>query len=283
MSQTETILLLALGFSLAAVIALFIGRFVWALGLRLGARRMRQQVPSTLVGLQTERDRLRAEYAMLSQRLGSRLELIRMQAAEQLAEVTRHRNRNETLLAESAAKDAKLAAAAEEIAALKDRIVRLETELAAETGELQSLRTELGSREAEIASLHTARPEPAPSPAAAGNGPAEWTPPPGSSEDRLKQRIDELTILSRAISEAKDQATVMSPPAADQAAGQDLAEPNLDASDLQKELERLDAEWSKRLSEIDPEAPSAESKAGAVANVISLANRIRALKKDLAT
>jgi len=219
---------------------------------------------------------------MLSQRLGSRLELIRMQAAEQLAEVTRHRNRTETLLAESAAKDARLATAAEEIGALKDRIVRLETELASGTGELQSLRTEFGSREAEIAGLRTARTEPPPSPSVAGNGPAEWAPPPGSSEDRLKQRIDELTVLTRAISEAKDQASVISPPP-EPAAGQEVAEPALDAADLQKELERLDAEWSKRLSEIEPEAPQADSKAGAVANVISLANRIRALKKDLAT
>ena len=68
MSQTETILLILLGFSLGALIALFFGRFIWNLGLRFGARRMRKQVPSTVAGLQTERDQLRAEFAMLSQR-----------------------------------------------------------------------------------------------------------------------------------------------------------------------------------------------------------------------
>ena len=63
MSQTETILLIVLGFSLASLIALFLGRMVWTMGVKLGARRMHRQVPSSLVGLQTERDRLRADIA----------------------------------------------------------------------------------------------------------------------------------------------------------------------------------------------------------------------------
>jgi len=54
MSQTETLLLFALGFSLAALIALFLGRMVWALAVRVGARRTRKQVPTTLAGLQAD-------------------------------------------------------------------------------------------------------------------------------------------------------------------------------------------------------------------------------------
>jgi len=110
MSQTETILLILLGFSLGALIALFFGRFIWNLGLRFGARRMRKQVPSTVAGLQTERDQLRAEFAMLSQRLSARLEEAKLSAAEQMAEVTRHRNRVDMLVAEQAEKDRSLAA-----------------------------------------------------------------------------------------------------------------------------------------------------------------------------
>ncbi|NJM30180.1 MAG: hypothetical protein HC855_08805 [Rhizobiales bacterium] len=66
MSQTETIMLFVLGFAFAGLVALFLGRLAWQIALRLGARRMQRQVPTTVAELQAERDRLRAEYAMMS-------------------------------------------------------------------------------------------------------------------------------------------------------------------------------------------------------------------------
>ena len=81
MSQTETILLIVLGFSLASLIALFVARLLWTAAVKVGVRRMQRQVPSSLVGLQTERDRLRAEHAMLARRLGDQLEAAQQQAA----------------------------------------------------------------------------------------------------------------------------------------------------------------------------------------------------------
>ncbi|MBI3672734.1 MAG: hypothetical protein HY245_04805, partial [Rhizobiales bacterium] len=110
MSQTETLLLVMLGFSLAALIFLFAGRVLWALALRLGARRMQRQVPTTLAGLQSERDRLRAEYAKLSQKLGAKLDGVRAQMVEQMAEVSRHRNRLAQLTVDLNARDADIAA-----------------------------------------------------------------------------------------------------------------------------------------------------------------------------
>ncbi len=93
MSQTETILLILLGFSLASLLALFTLRLVWAAAVRVGVRRMQRQVPSSLAELQAERTRLLAEKAEISQRLGSELAAARLQLAEQMAEVSRHRNR----------------------------------------------------------------------------------------------------------------------------------------------------------------------------------------------
>lgn len=283
MSQTETILLVVLGFSLAALIALFIGRFVWSLGLRLGARRMQKQVPSTLVGLQTERDRLRAEYAMLSQRMGSRLEAIKLQMAEHMAEVTRHRNRLENLSADITARDASLATASAENSSLKERVSTLEAEAASGSSDILALRTEIASRDSEIASLRASQIEleakflPEDQPAA-----IDWTPETTTSQDRLKRRIDELTSLSRSMSENKQplDAALASDP--DPLMIEKLTEAARETADLQKELERLDAEWSKRLAEISPPpAVSDNDTPGAVANVVSLANRIRSLKKDM--
>ena len=106
MSQTETLLLVVLGFALASLVALFIGRFTWHLALRIGARRMQRQVPATVKDLQTERDRLRADYALLSQKLSARLDTVKARMAEQMAEVSRTRNRIESLTIDLNTRDA---------------------------------------------------------------------------------------------------------------------------------------------------------------------------------
>ena len=148
--QTETLLLLVLGFSLAAIIFLFLGRGIWSLALRLGGRRMQKQVPSTVAELQTERDRLRAEYAKLTQKLGSRLDGIKAQMAEQMAEVTRNRNRIETLVAELSARDAAITAAEEEIATHRAHIAQLETEAAESQNLISELHLEIESKATEL-------------------------------------------------------------------------------------------------------------------------------------
>ena len=133
MSGTETILLIVLGFSLASLIALFMGRMVWTTAVKVGARRMQRQVPSSLVGLQTERDRLRAEYAMLAQRLGARLEETKLRLAESMAEVSRHRNRIHQVEISEATRNA-------ELRQLRARVKELELALAdskAQEGELR--------------------------------------------------------------------------------------------------------------------------------------------------
>ena len=277
MSQTETILFVVLVLSLAALIALFTGRLVWALGLRFGARRMQNQVPSTLVGLQAERDRLRAEYAMLSQRLGSRLEQINLRMAEQMAEVSRHRNRMEILLTESAERTAKLQAAESEAETLRSRLASIEPQLDATIAEAQSLRQDVSVRDMELAALRRVEI------GSVTADPAVLASDSGipASQNRLKQRIEQLTSLSRAIAENKEMVLAGIAPAEDTLIVEKLNEAARETADLQKELERLDAEWSKRLNEIAG-VTRGDDTPGAVANVISLANRIRALKKDIA-
>ena len=54
MSQTETLLLVVMGFSLAALIFLFISRFIWSIASRFGARRLQRQTPATVAGLQAQ-------------------------------------------------------------------------------------------------------------------------------------------------------------------------------------------------------------------------------------
>jgi hypothetical protein len=264
--------LIALGFSLASLIALFMARGLWTAAVKVGARRMQRQVPSSLVGLQTERDRLRAEYAMLSQRLGSALEAAKLQMAEQMAEVSRHRNRlheREALEASRGADNRQLAA----------RVQELEADLAYARAQEQALRQELAARqEAPAPKPHRPAPD-APHVHAAA--------PVDDAEARLRQRIDRLTELAKApppedfiihAPPPPEDFVIHAPPPPpenDPLVTERLAEAERQTEDLTRDLERLDAEWQARLAE----ANIAESEADA--NVVSLSNRIRDLKKSL--
>ena len=262
MSQTETILLIVLGFSLASLIALFVARGLWTAAVKVGARRMQRQVPSSLVGLQTERDRLRAEYAMLSQRLGARLETAKLQMAEHMAEVSRHRNRLhelEALETNRGAENRRLAA----------RVHELEQDLAQARAQEQALRLELATKDEALARAH--RPH-HPAPDAPHVHAAD---PVDDAEARLRQRIDRLNELAKAQPAEDDVVIHAPPPPDDPLVTEKLAEAERQTADLTRDLEKLDAEWQQRLAE----ANIAESEADA--NVISLSNRIRELKKSL--
>lgn len=277
MSQTETILLIVLGFSLASLIALFLVRFLWAAAVRVGARRMQRQVPSSLVGLQTERDRLRAEYAMLSQRLGARLETAKLQMAEHMAEVSRHRNRIHEIESAEASRN-------EEIRRLTARVKELDQSLAEALAREEDLRRSVAAQEEELQQLRKKRRAPKAEKAektakpAATRRPAPAAPPPSDDpEERLRQRIDRLTELAKAQPE-EGEALVTPPPRPDDPlVAEKLAEAERETEDLTRDLEKLDAEWQDRLATTSPQIAESE----ADANVISLTNRIRDLKKSL--
>ena len=108
MSQSETYMLLLLGFASAVFLGLIAGRIAWKLAFRLGARQAQRGMPSSMIELQTDRDRLRAEHAMMAKKLDLRLSDIKMRMAEQTAEVSRHRNRFEVLKMEVATRDSLL-------------------------------------------------------------------------------------------------------------------------------------------------------------------------------
>ena len=248
MSQTETLLLVILGFSLAALLFLFIGRFVWSLAVRVGARRMQKQVPSTLAGLHTERDRLRAEYAKISQKLGASLETAKAQMAEQMAEVNRTRNRIGQLVVEVNAKDQELAARQAEIATLKGQISALESNASATESDVTMLRAEGERQSLEIASLKSELAmrdmklaELTPAPAIV---PDEVTQPSdpdiADAEARLKRRIEALSNLSQQIEQSRAQPTAEEP-LSDPSLQTKLEEAARETEDLQKELARLDA------------------------------------------
>src|SRR5919106_517696 len=133
MSDLEIIMYIALGFATATLMALLVSRLLWIYALKLGKRRSQRLGPSNLAELQVERDRLRAEYAMLSRKLELRLQDLRTKLAEQTAEVSRSRNRMERLAEELQARESALAQKENEFAALREQVARYEAELATRT------------------------------------------------------------------------------------------------------------------------------------------------------
>lgn len=260
MSGTETVLLIVLGFTLASLVALFMGRMLWTAAVKVGARRMQRQVPSSLVGLQTERDRLRAEYAMLAQRLGSRLEESKLRLAESMAEVSRHRNRIHQMESSEAARMA-------ELRELRTRVKDVELALGEAKAQEAELRQALNAKEEAIRMLRKKRgyeghkfQQPA-APAAAS--------PVEDVELRLRQRLDKLSELAKPIRVDDDDVTM--PPAPEDIAGK-LSEAERQTRELEADLQKLQAEWSETSETGSAEtAPSAD-------NVILLPNRARDLK-----
>jgi DNA repair exonuclease SbcCD ATPase subunit len=213
MSQIETIMLVALGFAVAALIALFLGRFAWVFALSLGKKRMQRSTPTTIAELQSDRDRLRAEYAMLSRRLELRMSELKSKLAEQMAEVSRNRNRIDHLISELRARDKQLHERDTELQSLRVQLGPLEQELTARTASVQQLKEHLRSRDEEVQKLaqtleklRTEMTERNRQIAAMKKDIADREamgallhPDSLSAQTRLKKRIEDLTSLSQQI------------------------------------------------------------------------------------
>ena len=96
-----------------------------------------------MIELQTDRDRMRAEHAMMAKKLELRLGDIRMRMAEQTAEVSRHRNRFEILKQDLAKRDELLLERNAEIVTLRDEVNDLENQVEEKDAEIKALNESL--------------------------------------------------------------------------------------------------------------------------------------------
>ena len=275
MSQSETFLLIVLGFAVASFLGLIIGRLAWKLALRLGAKRAMRNMPSTVTELQTDRDRLRADHAMMAKKLSLRVDDMKMRIAEQSAEVTRHRNRVENLTQEVSRRD-------NEILRLKETVSRLESETVANADIQKSLQLKLSAK-----IIHDSK--------KSEELPLTVLPvDEQQSQDRLQTRINELTSLSDQISKQRDDVAGEAPQLtngilvkpADSTAFQPevletkIIEAEQAANQLQVELKRLEEAWPDNAVIVPAEPEKTKTRRG-ITNVISLAQRIKALQKTI--
>ncbi|WP_137387600.1 hypothetical protein [Rhodoligotrophos defluvii] len=132
MVYLESIMLIALGFVLASLIALFMLRLVWHHGERVGRRRVQQQFPTTSEELRADRARLRAENAMLVRRHEMRIQDYKLLLHERHRDFADARAQIETLTQELRQRE-------DQITKLRAGRSPLEEELAERTAALQAL------------------------------------------------------------------------------------------------------------------------------------------------
>jgi hypothetical protein len=214
MSQTESLLLVALGFALALVLAMIFGFAIWSSANRWASYRRKREVPTTILDMQAEREALRAQNAMATRRLEFLLEDARAQAAEKTAQVTRQRNRAIVMSKDLIAKDAEIASLRALAAELTNETNKRARIIAKITGhEAVKLRSfdapvPVGAKPATRPTFDVNMPTPVPVPAdiAADAAPL----------DRIKAKIAELNALSAQIADQQSGETVVTeaaPPA----------------------------------------------------------------------
>lgn len=304
MSQTETLMFVALGFALALLVALLFGRAFWNVAMSLGARRNAKNIPVQMLELQADRDRLRAEHAMMSRKLELRLEDIKARMTEQMAEVSRNRNRVQSLIQQLDEREATLTIRDREVGALSSQIEVQKADLESCAIAINRLNQETGSKDIEITklaqsvaqltltlrekngmvgrlsdelqtSLYLNKSTPHAKPGA------------DAGEDRMKRRIAELTSISAQMSEQQhsnvqtlntplnNQPNIEAPTRQSILNGK-VEDTERESDAMSLELKALDAMLDKKLGTPQPIVPEKES--GAKANIISIAQRIRALQ-----
>ena len=309
MSQTETLMLVALGFALALLVALLFGRALWNMAMTMGARRNAKNIPVQMLELQADRDRLRAEHAMMSRKLELRLEGIKARMTEQMAEVSRNRNRVQSLIQRLDEREAALAIRHREVDALSSQIEVQKAELDSCATAISRLTQDNSGKDLELnklaqsvsqltltlrekndmvrrlkeelqTSLQMNKHIPASQPNA------------DHGDGRVKRRIAELTSISDQMSNRKrgnvqtlntpltnmPNLSIIDAPSHQSILNGKVADTEAESAAMSQELKALDAMLDKKLGAPQPLAP--EKISGAKANIISLAQRIRALQGD---
>ena len=304
MSQTETLMLVALGFVLALLLALLFGRGMWNVAIALGARRNAKNIPVQMLELQADRDRLRAEHAMMARKLELRLEDIKARMTEQMAEVSRSRNRVQSLIQQLETSEATLTIRDREVAALNSQVEAHKADLEAGASTLSQLTASNIGKDLEITKLTQSVSqltlnlrekngmvgrlnEELQSSLSLNSMPPVKAQDPDKGELRIKRRIAELSSISAQMIDHQDgNVQNLNTPLMNmtqevalnhQAMLSDkVADAEREAEAMTLELEALDSMLDRKPPPIYP-APT-PIKPSAKANIISLTQRIKALQ-----
>jgi len=149
----QSILFFLLGFLCAGFLALMIAPAIWRRAVVLTRRRIEASVPLTANEIRAEKDRQRAEYAMMARRLEMDLKAEREKIAGQSLELARRR---EQISEQSTAREQdrkEIAARAADAEALRVQLAEAETRHESLAGELALVQSAIEQKSAEIGQL----------------------------------------------------------------------------------------------------------------------------------
>ena len=298
MSQLETLMVFALGSALTLVVVLLFGRFFWGLAVAAAAKRKARMAPVEVLDAQAERDKLRAEHALMSRKLDLRLEDIKVRMAEQMAEVSRNRNRVQGLVEEIERKDESLRRKEQENVNLAAQVDLHRAELSNAHKTIEALNTDAERHEDELSHLQNAfhkitssmRDKQQALQEISGDLHNVAAPTPYDmtmrTEIALRNRVAQITAISMDMKEVSEVPQFQSPPLNSetfesnhsQAFSARLEEAQRLSDDMERELKSLDSLFTPEDQQPEPSLRNRKRTGG---NVISLAQRIRALQKGM--
>jgi chromosome segregation ATPase len=299
MSQIETFMVFALGSALTFVLVLLFGRFFWGLAVSAAAKRKARMAPIEVLDAQAERDKLRAEHALMARKLDLRLEDIKMRMAEQMAEVSRNRNRVQGLVEEIERRDEILRQKDKDNANLAAQLDVHRAELSAAHKTIEGLNSDARRHETEMTRLQQAFRQMS---VTMRDKQQAWhtisgdlrtvsalpTPPtPESTESVLRKRVAEISAISSDMKREHTQQQVFVDPLLKDnivpqhtaALSSKLDEAQRLSDDMERELKSLDVLLG--LGSDPAPQPERRKRARVGSNVISLAQRIRALQRGM--
>ncbi len=146
MSQSEPLLLIALGAALALIFVIIFSRGLWEIAVRVMRQRRENEVAPNIIALEAQRDKLRAEHAMMESRMETTVAETKAKMAEQSAEVSRTRNAMMELQQELADRDRQLEDRARDMTLLAEKLVEAESLAESRAKALKELDEQLGNK-----------------------------------------------------------------------------------------------------------------------------------------
>jgi hypothetical protein len=153
MSTTEALLVFVLGMAVALLVVLLFGRTLWSLMGSWSNWRNTANAPMAMQTVQAERDRLKAERAMMAQKLEATVGDVKMRMAEQSAELSRNRNRMLGLEQTITERDNTITLLENQIAVMEGDVRNLQMQISDHVQSIQSASLKSSERETEYAGL----------------------------------------------------------------------------------------------------------------------------------
>ena len=147
----ELIMLFALGFLTASLLALILLSAVWHRAVRLTTKRIEGAIPVSMAEIQADKDQLRAEFAMSTRRLETSVEQLKLKTTEQFAELGRKNDTIRRLKTESEEKSARVSALEAQERNLREKLASTEEELSLKSRELHEAEAQLARKTNELA------------------------------------------------------------------------------------------------------------------------------------